>query len=77
MILHTCRIQRGRRGNETEMSIAELNSISQMLEESSMPSWVREYLIDNEEAVEQKLNRGEEVKIPGPRGTAVTLRPAA
>ena len=58
------------------MEAYQLDAIAKMLEETAIPGWVREYVIDNEYAINDALDAGETVTINGPLGEVIRVSAA-
>lgn len=59
------------------MNSSELDRLGKLIQEGSVPDWVRAYFEEHREEVAQKLKSGESVQLRGPYGQKITIRPTA
>lgn len=57
------------------MDCCQLDALAKLFEESTIPMWIREYVIDNEDAMNRSLDAGETVVMNGPSGEIVRIIP--
>jgi hypothetical protein len=55
------------------MDSAQLDALAKLFEETTIPQWVRAYVIENADDINAALDRGETVKMYGPSGELIRV----